>query len=446
MQRRSFLLQIAFQGLASCAPQNRDVKGALSKDISRRVRVIYADRARLPDLASLEYEQLGHTDNGVWIACSDDTVRALSARHPPLFLYFDKRTYDLAVAGLTATEVQEVIRRRRDKWSPQASGYVMSWLFDLERVGLEAALRMGDQRPVLSLSGPVEKSLALLQRLAGVDRYRTEPAKAMAIEVLEGEARLISTLQSALNAGLPDVDKSDLSIHLERRKEWTKAVSRTVAALGAPEFASALPFADPSRAVFLHPADKAIEQALLNSGETAVHWRDGVVFVLSERRLASLLSQERSVEILYAETGDFYDSVELLTQSQLHRDFVARMGRSKTEVLLDVLGQIDRLHLHQILMKRELRARSDAAHAYVSAGMDNLLREEVELLGRSLGHNRTFSASQGLDSVEPPLALSLVARNLGKAGISLFAAIGARHWPFIAHNLQEIQTMQSDGR
>ena len=53
-------------------------------------------------------------------------------------------------------------------------------------------------------------------------------------------------------------------------------------------------------------------------------------------------------------TQGVYDSIETLTQAQLHRDFAARLERPPAAARQDILGHIDRLHLHQILMKREL--------------------------------------------------------------------------------------------
>jgi hypothetical protein len=366
------------------------------------MRVIYADAARLPDLVSRPYDQLGRLDGGAWIAVADDTGLALAEHGPPLFLYFDRKAYETAVSGLTEGELREVIRRRRDTWAPQAQGYVISWLFDLERAGLEAAFQ--------GAPDAVEASLSLLQRLAGLDRYRMEPPAAMAVEILEGEAQLIACLQSALNAGV-------LKTGLEQRKEWALAMSHVAAKLGATQFENALPFADPERGVFVHPAQN------MNGAEEAIRWRDGLVFVVPERHLAELRSHGRSAEILYAEAADFYDSAEMLTTAQLHRDFTARSRRSPSDAACDFVGQIDRLHLYQILMKRELRART---------GIDTSPREEVEALGASLSHTHTFSKLAGLSPAEARLAT--------RTDATFFAAIAARHWHSIAKTLEEIRT------
>jgi hypothetical protein len=424
MDRRFFLSSFASAGLAILVP----VRWGSPQPKKSRERVVYADPLRSHYLATQVYEELGRVDNGVWVSCPDQTVRVLTENLPPMFLYFDRRGYDLAIVELPAAKVQEVIQRRRDRWAPQAGAYVLSWLFDLERVRLEGALGVWDRQQV-------EQSLVLLQRLAGLERYQTVPGKAMAVTVLEGESQLLATLKSALETGIlgeAAEDRKYLAAHETRRQVWAKTVGQVTAALGVPEFANTLPFADPTRGVFLHPVDQAFEQALSKSGEAAVRWRDGLVFVTAERRLESLRTQKRSVDILYADANEFYDSVESLTTAQLERDFSARHGRSTKEVGQDVLGQIDRLHSHQILMKRELCQRGDVSRVCQEAGVDRQLQEEVNFLGRSLARTRTFSRSQGLDSLTQPGSLLQTATEIVASDTLLLLTIAARHWPSVA--------------
>lgn len=421
MHRRAFLWQIAVESVIFGAPNE-----------NLRMRVIYADASSLKDLISRPYSELGHLDDGAWVACPDDTVRALADRRAPLFLYFDRQSYDNAISGLTGAAIRDVIRRRRSKWAPQAQGYVLAWLFDLERVSLEAALA--------GVPNAVEGSLALLQRLAGLDRYRMEAAKGMAVEVLEAEAKLLACIESALHAGVSAARRQALASHLEQRKQWAQTVGRVAGQLGATQFANALPGADPERGVFLHPADSATERAISSAGEPAIRWRDGIVCVLPERRIAMLRSQGRSPGVLYAEAGDFYDSAEMLTTDQLHRDFAARLGRSAAETAWDFESQIDRLQLHQILLKRELCGRPDAARACRSGGLEATLTEEVAVLRASLGQNRSFSRLRGVHAEGGPDALFRLARDLSRADAALFAEVATKQWPSMAQQLREIHT------
>ncbi len=388
-------------------------------------------------------------DNGVWVACPDETVRALLARRPPIFLYFERREYDGAVSELAPTRVQEVIRRRRDRWAPQAKGYVMGWLLDLERVSLEGILRVAEQRSNPSVAAKVENSLTLLQRLYGLDRYQAVPAKAVAITVLEGESQLLAMLQSAQDSGIFGAaanDQSRLAMHQYQRRHWVQSVCRVAAALGAPEFANSPPYTDVARGVFVHPTTQAFERSLAATGEPAVHWLDGLVFALAGRRSEDQRAQGRSVDLLYADVSEFYRSLDALTQAQLQRDFAARLGRSEADTRRDLLGPIDRLHLYQILLKRMLRARPDAAAACESAGVDTVLREETQLLARSLANTRTFSRSQGLDSVEPPLSLFSTAEDIEGRDLSLFSAIASRYWSSIAQDLREVEALKTTGK
>jgi hypothetical protein len=399
--------------------------------------VVYADPDRSRELAALAYEELGRVDDGVWVACPDQTVRVLAERRPPLFLYFDRHGYEVAVATLSPTQIQEVIRRRRDRWVPQASSYIISWLFDLERVALEGALLSTEQGGP-RLTPEVEQSLSLLQRLAGLDRYQRVPAKALAVTVLEGESLLLAIIGSALATGLQE-GSEELAWHLQHRQLWAKAVSQVVVLLGAPEFANALPFATPAHGVYAHPVDEEFRAALLQSKEPVVPWRDGLVYVTTEHRLAEQPAANRSVDVLYHDASEFYDSVEQLTTAQLQRDFSARLGRSAEAAGRAMQGQIDRLQLHQLLLKRELCQRSDAARACQSLAFDSQLREESSLLARSLARTHTFSSTQGFDSASAP-ALRRAAHETVTADLSLFAALAQRYWPAIAPELKQIET------
>ena len=394
------------------------------------------------ELAVLPYEELGAVDNGVWVVCPDETVQALAERRAPVFLYFHKHDYDVAAADLSPTRVQEVIRHRRDKWAPQAKGYVQWALFEGERATLEGALGLAAGQPG---TAAVERSLQILQRMAGLERYESVPAKAMAITVLQGESLLLATVKSALESkvpvGTPD-DRHLLTIHRDRRQLWTGMVARATVALGAKEFENALPFADPARAIFAHPTDEAFEQDLTKSGEPSAHWRDGLVFVSAERRLEELGQRKLSVDLVYADAGEFYDSLDTLTQAQLHRDFAARLGRPPAATRLDILGDIDRLHLHQILMKRELRARPEAARACEFAGFETMLNEDTTLLGYSLARTQTFSRSRGMDKLAPA-ALYQTAGTTVAADLSLFGKVASRYWPGIVPALQRLEMVRT---
>jgi hypothetical protein len=409
-------------------------------------RVLYIDPQSAPQLASLPYEELGRVDDGVWVSCPDDTVRAVSERRPPLFLYFDQGSYGHAVAELSATQIQAVIRRRRERWTPEALAHSMQRLYEVESARLEGLLRARALQPGSAASGDVDRSLALLRKLSGLERYMMVPAKAMAVTVLEGESLLVAVLQSALASGLFEgkSDRSILAMHLERRKLWAQAVSQVAAALGAPDLGGVV-YADASRGIFLHPADEAFERALSKGGEQAVRWRDGLVFTSAERHLPELREGGRSVDILYEDPGEFYDSAETLTEPQLFRDLTARLQRSPEEIRQHRLRQIDRLHLHQVLIKLELRNRPDAAQACDAAAFDRVLQEESALLGRSLISSRTFSARQEFGADAQPLAIARDAGSAFAAELALFTSLASRYAPSYAGPLNEVQKLRQNG-
>ena len=403
-------------------------------------RILYSDPATSRDLTALPYEELGAVDNGVWLACPDDTLGSLAERRPPVFLYFHRHEYDVAVSGLSPTRVQEVIRKRRDEWAPQAKGLIQWTLFEGERAALEGALGFQGGRVE---SAAVERPLTLLQRMAGLERYKSVPAKAMAMTVLQGEAMLLVNVKSALenSVGTPD-DRNLLSIHRDRRQAWAGQVARAAVELGAKEFENTLPFADPPRAVFVHPVDGAFEKSLAKGGEPAARWQDGLVFVTPERKFEELRQPKRPVEVLYADSGEFYDSLETLTQAQLHRDFAARSGRTPQAAREDILGHIDKLHLHQILLKRELCARADAARACQFAGFETMVHDDTLLLGYSLARTRTFSRSRGMQELAPA-ALFQTGWSTVAADISAFGKLAPRYWPAMTPGLQELERVQN---
>ena len=397
-------------------------------------RILYMGPEAARELASLEFEELGRVDNGVWVACPDSTVRALAQRVNPVLLYFDRYEYDRAIADLSGVQTQEVIRKRRDQWAPQAASYLMSRLFTLERLHLEAALGVpaGDQ---------VNRSLMSLEAMAGLDRYNIIPAKALAVTIAEGEAMLLATLVSALNNGLLQGDSRDLAAwHRERRQVWSRTVARVAVALGVREFANAFPYADPVRGVFVHPADVDYERGVQRSGEPAVRWRDGLVHILAERRFEVLRERGLTVKVLYANAGD---CLGMLTTAQLHRDFATRLDRPEAESKRDFLAQIDVLHLHQILMKSAFRRRGDASRACESAGMDAVLREEVEVLRHSLERTRSFSGVSGIDPAFPRPALLRETEELCSEELTTFESIARLRWPSVAPLLTNLQLLRT---
>jgi hypothetical protein len=402
--------------------------------------VLFLDTTGVAHFRKLQHEELGRSSDGIWAACPDTTVAAVSERQPPVFLYFSRHCYDTAMAGLSQSQLEEAIRFRRGTWSPQASSYVLQNLMDVETARFEGLVRAASQQHEnMQRAQLVENSLSLLQRLAGLERYGMVAAKGMAVAVLEGESMLISELQAALSAKLFEKtpEAAMLKEHLSRRKSWSAAALKVTAALGESRFGGELPFADVQRGVFIHPADARLERAMHRDGEPAVRWRDGLVLLAAGRHLDSIRQPQGSADILYADGGELQEALEFLTVAQRERDFAARFARSPEESRGDRLARMDRLHLHQILLKRELCNRKEARAGCVAAGFGTVLPQETEWLGRSLESTRTFSRKQGAADLEPD-ALIRRGSEMFAADLALFRGLAERHWPSLKSPFQRL--------
>jgi hypothetical protein len=390
-------------------------------------------------LASLPFEELGRVDNGVWIACPDDTVRALANRFAPKFLYFDRAAYEAAVRDLPGAKVEEAIRYRRDRWTPEAFQYVQQWLMDLEAARLE--FLFGSMRwQSGGLSNPeVFRSLTLLRKLAGLESYVMVTPKAMGVTIAQGESRLLDVLESALASGLFEGSEEGalLGMHAGRRKLWARGIGRALAGLGAPEFPDGLVSAGVGRGVLLKPVSDSLAQSLPQKGEPTVRVRDGMVLVMLERHFPDFVAKALTLQIVYEEPADFYDSIETLTEAQRQRDIAARLARSPEELRRARRAQIDWLHLYQMLLKLEFTSRPDARDACMAAALPSLLAEEIAMLERSLYTSASFSVRVGMDAAQAGAA--------AEADNALFAALAQRFAPSAGKQLGEIQLLRRGG-
>ena len=404
-------------------------------------RVLYSPPEAAHTLAALSYEELGRVDNGVWIACPDATVRALAEEFQPQFLYFDWPAYAAAIHGLPGPKVQEVIRKRRDKWAPDALSHALQRLMDLEAAHLESLLRVNVWQPQGPPGPAVDRSLAALVRLAGLERYALVPARAMAVTIIEGESLLLAVLRSALKSGLfhGTDDGAQLAKHADRRSDWAGWIGQAAAELGAEEFRQGLAFADASRAFYLQPASEALEASLQQQGEPALRHGDGVVFVSSERHLSELTENGAKSTVVYEDPSGFYDGVESLTPAQLQRDIAARLERSPAELRHGRRDQIDHLHLHQLLLKIAFARRPEAQKACLDASFPALFSEELRLLGQSLYSSASCSVRAGLEPGGAKAAAEVEADN------TLFLELAECYKPSLAGPLKEVQTLRGGG-
>ena len=404
-------------------------------------RILYADPGVAEPLASLRYEELGQVDNGVWVACPDETVRAIAELFAPRFLYFDWHDYELAVRGLTGPKVQEVIRRRRDRWSPESLAHAPQRLMDLESAWLESLLRV-EMWEIRAAGGiAVDRSLAVLQRLAGLERYSIVPVNAMAVTIIEGESRLIALLNSALASGLfqGTEEGTVLARHGERRLEWAESIGQAAAALGSPAFRGGRAYADAARAIYLRPGRRFPGEIAVATGRavgpgarrtdvrlggaslfgTSAEWRHGAGCLRGSRRI---LRQ--------------HGIADRSAAAARHSDTLAAFAGG---LAAGALRPNRPVHLHQLLLKMALSNRPDAQAACSAADFPAVLTEEIALLGRSLSSSSSFSARVGMEPGEEQAGAAVEADN------ALFASLAERYAPSVAGPLREVQLLRRGG-
>jgi hypothetical protein len=218
---------------------------------------------------------------------------------------------------------------------------------------------------------------------------------------------------------------------------WAHGLGGVLAALGAPEFPDGVVYAGAARAIYLNPAGEAMAKSLSQQGEPSVPVRGALVFVSPESGLPELTQDGVTAQVVYEDPGEFYDAIESLTEPQRQRDIAARLARSPQELRRARRSQIDRLHLHQILMKLELAARPDGQAACSTGSFRSLLAEEVLMLERSLYSSSSFTAAVAMDAAEAATAVDVDS--------ALFQPLAQRYAPPVGRIVAEVRAARSGG-
>jgi hypothetical protein len=239
---------------------------------------------------------------GLWIVVDDQQLRAGPAGGgtAPRVIYFSRRDYDEAIAGLTASERERAVLRRLEVASENGT-----------RLGFQV-VRDDLAATAAALSRRVELDLVLEALVAisgGMKRFiDVKPAEAVS-EVRRSLARLLVELPSGpAAAGYANEAKSLARLQADIRH------------LPAPP---PPPFESPERAYFIpgmpyHPDPV---------DGTSYGWRGGVVSVLQPADVDEPRWKTHRPRLVYVSKPAFLHDLFTLTDAQMDRRLNARMKR-----------------------------------------------------------------------------------------------------------------------
>jgi hypothetical protein len=155
-------------------------------------------------LADLPHREVLRLDDGVVAAVPDETLMELFANAaPPSLLYFSPESYDDAIRGLTAEEIEEAVGKRRQAWAASPLGDATKWINGRLRACLTlAALVRQEAEGALAaaIDAHVDSGLALMSDLITQGLYDDGDPAVMLEFALEREARLMEELAAAQSA------------------------------------------------------------------------------------------------------------------------------------------------------------------------------------------------------------------------------------------------------
>jgi hypothetical protein len=411
MRRRTVLTSWLSVGLAACARGARPPSGGPGL-------ILFLGPPEAERIRSLPHETLGALSSGEWAECGPATARAAAEKQPPRILYFDRHSYDSAVARVTTPQRDEAVKHRLDRWTPEAKSYLAQRLFDLEAARWEGLIRSGAR------DSDLQASLSRLQRLAGLERYVMVSVDGMAVAILEEEARLIAGFRALLAS--PGTGESPegrmLRQALADRERWSSAALKTTQSTGG-----LLPRTDAIRGVYLPRAGAAAEGELRRAEEPFVRWRDGLLLSCTERQCSALARSGSPPIVLYDDASGLEEVLEFSTTAQRDRDLAAQLARDPARRRHDTIVHLSRLSLQQLLLKRELCTRTNCN----TNGMAAAIREEEKGIGPLADLCRPFSGALGWQSEKPAdLAQRAAAQFLSEA--ALYREWASHFWPSLA--------------
>jgi hypothetical protein len=354
-------------------------------------RIIYCALSSLAMLGPLPHETLLKRDDGIVAAVQDETILALLYRQAAVsLLYFSRRDYEQAIRGLSDTELDALLRKRRQDWTPNAAGHGINWLYQSERRCLTLTALAYAAEPTASAVGRedhFEQSLNLLVSISGETRYQDINAASLLVLVIEGEAKLrneYANSQEAARQAADPLAAERFAAAVKRSEGYGRTLGSWLKTLGRPEYAEALPHVGLGRGVFIQPRDPALLNSLAAQREIHVIWKDGLVANWSLEDLPELEKRGKTARVLYFSTGQLLMDMRDLTPPQLQREFAQRLAAGRGGAMEARREYLCSLWLEQHLLRRKTLAQTRALAEAQTAILARQVTEEAQALRQEL--------------------------------------------------------------
>lgn len=370
-------------------------------------RIIYCALGCASILANLQHDPLRKSSSGTVEALSDEVIAVLLMKDPNVpLLFFSRNSYDEALKGLSDKESESVVQKRLERWSPEALDHAVEWIARGERRILTLTAR-GRRQATGSIAQELgihfDSSLDLLASLVSAGRYDEMNLADLLSAAVEKETLLIAELGTAPEA--------------RTRTEFASALAQALRRYGRPEFAQALPYAEPARGAWVVPADREVTGFLQLRGEPGIPWRGGMVASLPLRTIQEFQKSGKRVKILYPDAGAFQQDATELSEAQMNRRLDQLNSADDAALQSATADYVNMLRLDLALLRRALRLRAvkDLALAPV---LESQISMETSILEQELARTGSWLSSSDQGTLAPRIK---VAEEEVSADVKFFA-------------------------
>jgi hypothetical protein len=351
----------------------------------------------LGDISKPLYAELGRVDEIAWVSMSDSTLIEIKERHHGVALiYYSVGEFENAIRDLSASEVDEVIRKRLDEWAPAATRDFLDRVYRLEQrcLTLTALGHCGSTGAARgALEKHFEETLNLLNRILGEGRYDRGGLSSLLLFALEREVILIDEIEvasSELGEAGDTALVSSLSAEKKTRERNAEEYGLALKQHGRPEFVGSPPYVALLRILLVSPRDKELMAALAGRRQPFVEWKDGVVAAWRVRDIRHLEERGKSAVLLYRDPGVFQSDMESLTTAQLRREFDNRLLSNQRRLRESITEHLNALRLGDLLLKKSLIDVARKQDPVLAQTLEEQVARETIALRTALSSDTTW--------------------------------------------------------